>query len=115
MTWHVALICFPEGRKRNMGHVSSIYEVCSYSITHNECLSAYLYQWKENSLPVDLSFSKISPQFLKSGMKNSGRISKHDISLVVKLICIPLEMANGLSNSCETYFEICEVPIPSLT
>ena len=43
-------------KKGNLAHVSSIYEVCSYSITHNECLCAYLYQWKWNSLPVDLSF-----------------------------------------------------------
>ena len=76
----------------------------SYSITHNEYLCAYLHQWKQNSLPVDLSFFNFYTQLLKSGMKNSGRISKHDISLVEKLIFIPLEMANGSSNSYETYF-----------
>ena len=114
--WHVASICFPERRKKgNMGHVSSIYEAFSYSVTHNKCLCAYLYQWKQNSLPVDLSFFNFYTQLLKSGMKNSGRISKHDISLVEKLLCIPMAMANGSSNSYETYFEIREAPIPSLT
>ena len=62
-----------------------------------------------------LVFFNFYTQLLKSGMKNSGRISKHDISLVEKFLCIPMAMANGSSNSYETYFEIREVPIPSLT
>ena len=78
VAWHMALICLPQHRKRNLGHVSSIYEACSYSITHNECLCAYLYQWKQNSLPGALSFYNFYTQLLKSGMKNSGKISKHN-------------------------------------
>ena len=66
-------------------------------------------------LTCRLVFFNFYTQLWKSGMKNSGRISKHNISLVEKLIFIPLEMANASSNSYETYFEIRGVPIPSLT
>ena len=60
---------------------------------------------------IDLPFFNFYTQLSKSGMKNIGRISKHDIGLVEKF----LELANGLSNSCEAYFEVREVSIPSLT
>ena len=57
-------------------------------MTHNEYLCAYLYHWPQNSLPIDLSFFNFYTQLLKSEMKNSGSINKHDISLVEKLIFI---------------------------
>ena len=65
-----------------------MYEAFSDSITHNEYLFAYLYEWKQNSLPIDLSFFNFYTQLLKSGMMNSGRISKHNITLVEWLIFI---------------------------
>ena len=78
VAWHMAPICLPECRKKESGacfkHIWSVF-IFNNSQWVFMCLSLPM---EAEFLTCSLVFLQFYTQLLKSRMKNSGRISKHN-------------------------------------